>query len=42
MYIVHFLGSHTKRYDDPEEMGYAIAAWLAVGKDRKVQVELYI
>ncbi len=42
MFIVHFQKSHSKRYDDPEEMGRDIKQWLSLHPRRKVTVEMYI
>ena len=42
MYMVHFQKSHTKRYDDPEEMGREIAEWIKLHPRRSVKVEMYI
>ena len=43
MYIVYFEGkSMGVRFDDPEEMGFAIVKFLDRNPKKKVRVEKYI
>lgn len=42
MYMVHFYKSHTKRYDDVEEMGRDIATWLDLNPKKSVKIVKYI
>ena len=40
--MVHFKDNGTKRFDDPEEMGKAIAEFLQKHPRKTVKVEYYI
>jgi hypothetical protein len=42
MYMVHFDKSHTKRYDDTDEMGRDIATWLQRRPEDCVKVVYYV
>lgn len=42
MYMVHFINSHTKRYDDIIEMANDIKTFLDSGPKKEVRVEKYI
>ena len=40
--MVHFEKSHTRRYDDPEEMGRDIKEWLHLHPKLYAKVVLYV